>query len=237
MLSINRQFHYKIFSGITLFLTACTSSEIGDSKDVAQDKIYQTYNISYNENDEKLSATAVFRFAGSNGTTLVLNDPSKAALDDEVIKVDSSKFRGAYYEVAKAAAQWYGKHQWRFTDMAKKTYTNEFSFDAFKWNNPPASASKSKPLQLNFITPSLDPNDYVEVSTINSDSAFSYTQGPLTVKPFSVIIPAEYLQKQKQPILKLTATRVQYIRLNQNTAEGGEFIIRYSLKPIEVKLY
>ncbi|MBI1779887.1 MAG: hypothetical protein HYR66_00695 [Sphingobacteriales bacterium] len=87
-------------------MNSCTSSEIGDSKDVAQDKIYQSYNISYSENDEKLSATAVFRFAGSNGTTLVLNDPGKVELDDELIKVDSSKFRGAYYEVAKAAEQW-----------------------------------------------------------------------------------------------------------------------------------
>ncbi|MBI1779886.1 MAG: hypothetical protein HYR66_00690 [Sphingobacteriales bacterium] len=120
--------------------------------------------------------------------------------------------------------------------MAKKTYTNEFSFDAFKWDNPPASASKSKPLSLNFITPALGVDDYVEVSTVESDSSFSYTQGPLTVKPFSVTIPVEYLQKQKQPALKLAATRVQYIRLTQNTAEGGVFIIRYSLRPVELKL-
>jgi hypothetical protein len=217
-------------------MISCTSSETGDSKDVAQDKIYQSYNISYNEGDEKLSATAVFRFAGSNGTTLVLNDPSKIELDSEQIKVDSSKFRGAFYEVARIPAQWFGKHEWKFTDLSKKTYTNEFSFDAFKWNVPPKSASKSKPLPLNFITSSLGTDGYIEVSTVGSDSSFSYTQGPLTIKPFSVSIPVEYLQKQKQSTLTLTATRVQQIKLTQNTIEGGTFIIRYSLKPIEIKL-
>lgn len=228
--------HFLAALSILLTINSCTSSEIGDSKDVAQDKIYQSYNITYSEGDEKLSATAVFRFAGENGTTLVLNKPSKVELDDEVLIVDSSEFRGAYYEVAKLPTQWHGEHQWKFTDITNKTYTNDFSFDAFKWDNPPASASKSKPLQLNFITSALGPHDYVEVSTVDSDSSFSYTQWPLTVKPFCATIPVEYLQKQKQSTLKLAATRVQHIRLTQNTAEGGVFIIRYSLNPIELKL-
>lgn len=228
--------HFLAALSVLATMNSCTSSEIGDSKDVAQNKIYQSYNISYSENDEKLSATAVFRFAGSNGTTLVLNKPSKVELDDELLKVDSSEFRGAYYEAAKVPARWFGEHQWKFTDIANKTYTNKFSFDAFKWDNPPVSASKLKPLSLNFITSALGNDDYVEVSSIDSDSSFSYTHRPLTVKPFSVTLPVEYLQKQKQPILKLAATRVQYRRLSQNTGEGGIFIIRYSLNPIEIKL-
>lgn len=221
---------------ITCSIISCTSSEIGDSKDVAQDKIYQSYSISYSENEEKLSATAVFRFAGPNGTTLVLNDPGKVELDDELIKVDSSKFRGAYYEVTKVPSQWFGKHQWKFTDLNKKTYTNHFSFDTFKWDKPPVLASKLKPLQLHFITPALGPDDYVEVSTVDSDSSFSFTQSPIAGNPFSITIPVEHLQKQKQPILKLTAERVQKIKLAQSTPEGGSFTIRYALKPVEIKL-
>lgn len=225
-----------ILPGCILFFASCTSNEIGNAKDVVQDRIYQSYQIEYNENDEKLSATAVFRFAGSNGTTLVLNDPAKIQLDDEIINVDSSKYRGAFYEVAKLPAQWYGDHQWKFTDVNNKSYSNSFSFDAFKWNNPPLSASKSKPLKLNFISSNPGADDYIEITTIDSDSSFSYTQEPIAGKPLSIIIPVEYLQKQDQPTLKLTAQRVQKVKLTQNTPEGGSFIIRYTIKPVEIKL-
>ena len=221
---------------ILIFASACTSNEIGESKDVAQDKIYQSFNVNYKEGDEKVNAAAVLRFAGPNGTTLVLSKPSKIELDNETLKVDSADLRGAFYDAEKMASQWTGKHIWRFTDINNKIYENEFSFDEFKWSNIPSSAKKSEPLILHFNTTGLGADDYVEVSTVESDSSFSYTQRQLQTKPFAVTVPVEYLQKQKQPILKLEAVRVQKIKLQQNTAEGGEFIIRYSLKPISLQL-
>ena len=219
-----------------IFATACTSNEIGDSKDVAQDKIYQEYNVSYAEGDEKLTASAVFRFAGSNGTTLVLNKPSKVELDDELIKVDSNDLSGAFYELNKFPAQWFGKHQWKFTDLSNQTYTNDFSFDEFKWDNPPSSTIKSKQLVLHFNTIELNADDYIEVNSVETDSSFSITQKANQTKPFTVTIPVAQLQRQKQPFLKLEVTRVQKIKLINNTAEGGEFITRYSLKPVSVQL-
>lgn len=65
---------------------------------MVQDKIYQSYhiNINYNESDKKLTATAVFRFAGCNGTTLVMNKPGNVELGEEELKVDSSNFRGTF---------------------------------------------------------------------------------------------------------------------------------------------
>ncbi len=50
---------------------SCSSNEIGNSKDVAQDKIFQQYKVEYKEGDNQLSCRAQFRFAGRNGTTLV----------------------------------------------------------------------------------------------------------------------------------------------------------------------
>lgn len=220
---------------LTYFIS-CTSNEIGNSKDVVQDKIYQSYIISYNEKDQNLSASAVFRFAGPDGTTLVLNKPSRLELDSEVLRVNSNDFRGAYYEVSKTATQWLGKHAWRFTDFNNKMYVNEFSFDPFKWDNPPVSALKSSPLKLNFITTDLGPDDYVEINTIDSDSSFTFTQGSIKSIPFSAEIPVTYLKKQTQPVLKLEAVRVQKIKLVHTSSEGGELLIRYTLTPVEIKL-
>lgn len=221
---------------VSVMATSCTSNEIGDSKDVAQDKIYQEFSVNYKEADDKINLTAVFRFAGPNGTTLVLNKPSNVKLDDELLKVDSTDLRGAYYDAKKIPAQWMGKHVWRFTNINNKVYENEFSFDAFKWGDVSLWAKKSEPLKLYFITTELGVDDYIEISTIESDSSFSFTQGPLNTKPFMVTIPVEYLQKQKQATLKLEAVRVQKIKLQYNTAEGGELIIRYSLQPVIFQL-
>jgi hypothetical protein len=62
--------------------SACSSNEIGESKDVAQDKIYQSYSISYSEGNTNAEVFCQFRFAGSNGTTLVLNSPSQLQFDE-----------------------------------------------------------------------------------------------------------------------------------------------------------
>jgi hypothetical protein len=220
---------------VLLFVAACTSNEIGNSKDVAQDKIYQEYTLLYNEGDETVIASAVFRFAGVNGTTLVLNKPAKIELDNEELKVDSNHFRGAYYEVSKVSSQWMRKHEWKFTDINGKVFSNEFSFDEFGWDNIPASVSKKQDLQLNFKTTELGAGDYIEISTVDNDSSFTITQQEF-VKPFTVIIPAAQLQQQKTSSIKIEATRVQKVKLQQLTYEGGEFTTRYSLKPISIQL-
>jgi hypothetical protein len=220
---------------VLLFVAACTSNEIGNSKDVAQDKIYQEYTLLYNEGDETVIASAVFRFAGINGTTLVLNEPAKIELDNEELKVDSNHFRGAYYEVSKVSSQWMRKHEWEFTDINGKVFSNEFSFDEFGWDNIPAAVSKKQDLPLNFKTTELGAGDYIEISTVDNDSSFTITQQKF-VKPFTVIIPAAQLQRQKTSSIKIEASRVQKIKLQQLTSEGGDFTIRYSLKPISIHL-
>lgn len=76
--------------------SACSSNEIGESKDVAQDKIYQSYSVSYSDGNTNAEIFCQFRFAGSNGTTLVLNSPSQLQFDGEKINVDSSAGSGAF---------------------------------------------------------------------------------------------------------------------------------------------
>ena len=79
-------FVYVIIAGFY----GCSNSEIGESKDVAQETIFQQYSIRYNEGDEKATLNAKFRFAGINGTTLVLSKPSSIQFDNITLAVDSN---------------------------------------------------------------------------------------------------------------------------------------------------
>lgn len=218
----------------SFIFTACSSNEIGESKDVTQEKIYQSYTVNYTEGDETAEVFCQFRFAGRNGTTLILSSPSKLLFDGENIKVDSGDYSGAYYKTFKPAAGFYGKHQFAFTTTDNKTYTNSFSFDGFKLVNVPAAAAKTKDLLVPFETPALKGDDYISVSAINTDSTFSISHNYADGN--AVKIPAEYLKKQKGKELTLEASITRKPALQQVTAEGGALIIEHRLKPVKISL-
>ena len=222
-----------IFS--VLAVSACTSNEIGESKDVAQDKIFQQYSVKYTEGDENVTVTGQFRFAGGNGTTLVLTKPSQLAFDDEVIKVDSSGASGAYYQAKKAASGFNGKHHFDFTDINNKKFDNDFDFQKFQLANAPMEASKKSNLNIEFSPKTLNDGDYVEIKSANTDSSFSVRLDGKN-DAGAIQIPAKELMRQKKGEVKLEVTLYRNVNLQQDTAEGGSMEIRYTLKPITVKL-
>ena len=91
----------KNFLGLSILLavifTACQSNETGNSKDVAQDQIYRKYKISIDEATATATASAVFRFAGDNGTTLTLSSPAKITANGVDLIQGTLLFGGTYY--------------------------------------------------------------------------------------------------------------------------------------------
>ena len=231
-------FKNKILPVLILFVftfTACSSNEIGESKDVAQDKIYQSYHISYTEGNTNAEIFCQFRFAGSNGTTLVLNKPSQLQFDNEKLSIDSSSGAGAFYRAYKPVNNFYGSHTITFTDTESKKLENSFSFDSFTLINIPAAVTKNQPFNLNFETTALQGDDYIEVGASNTDSSFSVTHNAADAGNF-ITISAKELQRQKGKELILEATLYRKIPLQQSKIEGGKIEISYSLKPVKIKL-
>ena len=120
-----------LLSAITILFFSCTSNEIGNSKDVNPDAVYFDYKIWGEEGKEDITVLLQYRFGGKNGTTLVLNDPASVNLDGKEIPADSSKLTGAFYELMKPINNFSGKHSIVFTDLNKKKYEEEFSFQPF----------------------------------------------------------------------------------------------------------
>ena len=234
-ISIKRSSFLFALSTILLLFAACSSNEIGDSKDVAQDKIYQSYSITYTEGNTNAAIYCQFRFAGKNGTTLVLNNPSRVQFDGEQLHVDSSAGAGAYYQTYKPLNDFLGKHTIVFTSTDNKKMENDFLFENFKLVNLPDAVSKKQSFNVYFETAALQGDDYIEVVTSNTDSSFSITHNT-TDKGNFIIIPAKELQRQKGNELTLEATLYRNIPLQQNTAESGSMSMRYALKPVKIKL-
>ena len=219
---------------IALF-AACSSNEIGESKDVAQDKIYQDYAITYSEENPQTEVYCQFRFAGKNGTTLVLNSPGQVQFDGEKLKVDSSEAGGAYYRTYKPTNSFFGKHHIIFTTTENKKLENDFSFDNFKFVDLPSGISKKQAFNLNFETAALKEDDYIQLTTSNTDSSFTVTHNATDRGNF-LTIPADELKRQKVKELTMEATLYRTIPLQQATGEGGKIKISYALKPVTINL-
>ncbi len=237
-MKLNKLFQTIAFSALIIGLTKCTNSEIGASKDVAQDKIYQRYDISYTEGEKDFHVKAQFRFAGSDGTTLVLSDPSFVQFDQQRMKLDSGKFVGAYYTHHQDSGLMTASHSLVFYDINKKAYENGFFMNDFMLSNVPQQVSKDQPLAINYLFEpafTLQEDDYIRLASVNTDSSFSVTVRS-TDSANTILIPAKELQRQKGKELGLEATLFRKIPLKQATPEGGVIEMLYALKPVKIKL-
>ena len=230
--------HYQkpVLAGMLLLITAlfaCNSNEIGESKDVNQDKIYMDYSISYYEGDDQVALNFQYRFAGAAGTTLVLNNPSQVKLDGEIIKADSSKYGGAFYTVNKSHHAFLGKHSIQFTDINGKQFENSFEFAPFTLVNLPATAHSNKDLLVSYNINDLNAADDIEINSVDTDSSFHYNQPGSNT---SVAIPSSDLKRQKNADVSFEATIYRKIPLSKTTAEGGSLGLTYRLKPVKIKL-
>ena len=211
-----------------VFIFSCTSDEIGNSKDVNPDAVFFDYEIWAEEGKEDVTVNLQYRMGGKNGTTLVLNEPSKVILDGELLKVDSAKVTGAYYEVQRPISSFAGKHTISFTDLNKKEYSEEFEFKPFTLDpDIPSTLNRG---DLVFYFKGLDPVDYLSV--ILTDTSFtSHDINDIdTVRNGQLVIRADRLSALINGPIHLQFFREQVLQLKKPTKEGGKFMITYGLK-------
>ncbi|MGZ5222520.1 MAG: hypothetical protein ACXWC7_20700, partial [Chitinophagaceae bacterium] len=116
---------------VVFVLAACDNVEIGYARDVDPETIYYDYKIWAEEGKDDATVMLQYRFAGKDGTTLVIEEPSKVTFDGEELKMDSAGFTGVYYEKIRPLKDFSGKHTIVFTDKNKKEHKEEFSFEPF----------------------------------------------------------------------------------------------------------
>ena len=169
-----------------------------------------------------------YRMGGKNGTTLVLDEPSKVILDGEQLKLDSAKVTGAYYEVQKPLSSFTGKHTINFTDVNKKEYNEEFEFTPFTLE--PDVPSKLNRGDLVFNFKGLDSVDYLSVILIDTSFTSADINDVDTVRNGQLVIKADRLSALINGPIHLQFYREQTLPLKKATKEGGKFMITYGLK-------
>jgi hypothetical protein len=219
---------------IFLSVIACSSNEIGFSKDVNPETIFMDYHVNYAEGEDSADCLLQYRFAGENGTTLVLSEPSTVKIDGIELRADSSDFAGAYYEKKFAAAAFEGNHVIAFTDMHGKIRTEVFNFHRIRLANDILSANKQRDLVLNFEY--LQQEDMIEVNI--SDTSGATEDIKIAAKPVNgkLAVTAAQLQTLSIGPCKLEIYKSISKPLQQQTAEGGKISIIHVIKQTSVEL-
>ncbi|MBI5856573.1 MAG: hypothetical protein HZB42_02885 [Sphingobacteriales bacterium] len=212
-----------------LSFNSCTNNEIGNVRDVNPEAIYFDYRIWGEEGNDHVTIKLQYRFGGENGTTLLLEEPSKVELDGEMIKADSSSFSGVYYEVQKPVSSFSGKHTIVFTDMNKKQYKENFFFQPLSLESElPDTIEKDK---LLLKLKGIDPPENIRL--LVTDTSFTgeginrldtvYKDGLLVIKKGEIEelapgpVQMEIIKEYDKPV-------------KNGTGEGGRLLIIYTLR-------
>ncbi len=221
----------RLFLSLTSFLLifiSCNSNEIGKEKDVDPESIYFDYQVRGEEGDDHVTVLLQYRFAGENGTTLTIDEPGKVELDGEVIKVDSSKMTGAYYELQRPVSTFEGKHRISFTNRDGKKYTEEFVFGTLSLT--PSVPDSIKRGSIVFQVNGLAESDRVRVLMTDTSFTGEGINRLETIRDGQIVISEADLSGLANGPVQLQLIKETEKDVKNGTTEGGRISISYGLK-------
>lgn len=213
---------------LLLLMQSCSSNEIGNSRDVNPNTIYRGYDISYAEGNDRVRTVCQFRFAGGNGTTLVLNKPAILSLDGDSLYLDSTVFDGAYYYKESKVEEFEGKHNLVYADVTGKTYPQSFTFTRVKMDGLPAETTATDIL-VNFK--GLKDGCAIHVNLTDTSSATEDLGTVDTIISGQLTIKASLLAKLKAGPVNVSLYMDEDRPLENPTQQGGYMRLHYAFKP------
>ena len=207
---------------------SCSSNEIGNNKDVNPAAVFFDYEIWAEEGREEVTVKIQYRVGGPNGTTLVLKEPGNVKLDGEELRLDSTLFSGAYYEVQKPFSSFAGKHTILFTDFNNNEYHEEFEFRPF-YIHPDVPAVLTRG-DLVFQLVGLEPEEQIRVILTDTSFTSPDINDMDTVRNGKLVISADRLSALMDGPIDLQFNREFERPVKNGTKEGGVISITYRLK-------
>ncbi|MCU0238633.1 MAG: hypothetical protein MUC29_04255 [Pyrinomonadaceae bacterium] len=228
-----------------LLLSGCTPVETGNIKDVTQSEIYQNY--SFRSDGASTTATAKLSFAGANGTTLKLTNPSKVLFNNQPLDEKTGTYTGTYYE--KRFETVLSDGSFTFTDTKGKTYTNKIEMPTIDFKTSPTAINRSTITRI----PVLNGNKIAN-SSVNIEIEYENKQGfqsknvPVfpqkqdansayfDAKTNSIVIEPSIWQGINANKIELQITSKSETKPQQGTNIGGKISAEYIGKKIYANL-
>ena len=227
MINMNRLYLF-VFSVSSILFLNCNNKKGSD--EVNPDAVYFDYQITGKEGDDNLTILLQYRDGGQDGDAVSMG---KVILDGELLPADSAKMSGIFYELHKPIAEFGGKHSIVFTDINKKEYKEEFSFQPIFLLTPVADTiSRSKlvfdPIAIGFE--GLEAKDFIRVLMTDTSFANNGINRVDAVSNGRLVITKDDLETLANGPVQVEFIREYEKPVKNGTDEGGRLLITYSLK-------
>jgi hypothetical protein len=217
---------------IIILSSSCRNSDRGTeltrSKEVDPEDIFFDYQITGEEGNDSITVLLQYRYGGELGPTIALDSPGRVQLDGELIKGDSTKVTGAYYELIKPLASFRGRHSILFTSDDTKEFKEEFEFAPITLAEeiPSVVSDSGLLVTLNGI----DSGDMVRVLMTDTLFGSEGIDRLDTVKNGIIAITREDLEMLIAGPIQLHLVKENEIPVKNGTPTGGRIYMTYRLK-------
>jgi hypothetical protein len=210
------------------FAAACGNDEKRNMKDIDPESIYFDYKVWGEEGFDNITVKLQYRIRSENGESILLEDPAKVELDGEVLKADSARMTGVYYEVQKPVKTFSGKHTITFIDIKNKKYRESFNFQPVTLAKPVPSTLQRSDLIFEFN--GLSPEDLVRVLITDTSFLSDEINRIDSVKNGRIIITKEELMALSNGPVHMQIIKEYEREIKSGTSRGGRLSISYGLR-------
>lgn len=194
-----------------------------NSDDVNQSRIYTSYELYYNAEEDITHARASFRFGNLTGTLLELSAPSEVRFNNQPLRFNSTL---AYYDKSFAGFVQNGTFTWKNTDGT--AFNNTIEIHTIDYPALLDTIYRDASHELIWQGDSLGANEMVTLS-ISSDLGEAQMFSQATINSKSIILPLNKLQLLEVGEAKIWMDRKYTPPLVEKTSAGGMITSRYSL--------
>lgn len=212
----------------SILFYSCTSNEIAGSDAVDPSSIYFDYQVSGAEEEPDATVMLQYRFGGRNGTTLLLENPSEVRLDGQLLRVDSSKLTGAFYEIRVPLVSFAGKHNIVFKDKNGKEYKEEFDFQPLSFKaDIPATLQRAN-LQLEIEGAGKE--EYMRILLTDTSRLSDGINRADTVRNGIIFLSKAEMDRLSKGPVHLQIIREYERDVRAGTPEGGRIAVSFDLR-------
>lgn len=217
-----------VMFSISVLLISCTNTDKENVHIADPDNIYFDYQVTAAEGNDNLTVLLQYRAGGDEADGIFITEPGKIMLDGEVLPADSNKMSGTFYELHKPIAEFSGKHSIVFTDIDKKEYKEDFSFQPVVLLTPIADTTQRNDLVFEFE--GLEAKDYIGVLMTDTSFINNGINRMDTVVNGKLVITKADLESLANGPVQLEFIWEYERPIKKSTGGGGRLLITYSLK-------
>ncbi len=210
---------------------SCSQVDTMPSTEANQNRIHQNYEVTYDAANSQVSAKAIFRNEGSQGTTMFLKDPSGVFVNDEQLKRNNGIYEGAYYDKWNLPLGVFD-YSFKFLDIDKKEYSNALKIEPTRFAEVPKSFSKNTSIKFKWDGASLRAGETMHIYMVDEKEFFSsiYTA---QLRADFIIVHTSNMAPLKPGKVKLQLVRILNKPLDEQTETGGQLVGNYYSEWVE----